>query len=117
LDIGCKEGNGGRLGVLTDFAHKHRQRDYTVIPELSIKQTIQDWISNSGAGDNIQNMTLMFVAHGYPASHIIQVGAIALGCTPGHSTLSPDELLIQLDQFPVEIQVNLILDPVFQGRS
>jgi predicted Abi (CAAX) family protease len=52
-------------GVLTGFAHDHRERGYKVIAEASMKQTIQDWSANAGRG-NINNMTLVFVAHGHP---------------------------------------------------
>jgi hypothetical protein len=38
---------------------------YKVIVEASMKQTIQDWIANAGQ-ENINNMTLVFVAHGHP---------------------------------------------------
>jgi hypothetical protein len=113
LVFGRKEGRGGRLGVLTGFAHD-RQRNYTVVPETSMKQDIQDWITLT-AGQNIQNMTLVFVAHGYPPSDSIPVGTIALGWTPEASTLSPEELLAQLDQVPVAVRVNLILVPCFSG--
>jgi hypothetical protein len=117
LVFGRKEGRGGRRGVLTGFAHDHRQRNYTVVPEASMKQNIQDWITFT-AGENITTMTLVFVGHGYPPSDSndsIPVGTISLGWTPEASKLSPEELLAQLDQVPVAVRVNLILVPCFSG--
>jgi hypothetical protein len=58
LVFGRKEGKTGRLGVLTGFAHEHRERGHKVIAKASMKQTIQDWIANAGQG-NINNMTLV----------------------------------------------------------
>jgi hypothetical protein len=50
LVFGRKEGKTGRLGVLTGFAHEHRERGHKVIAKASMKQTIQDWIAKCRAG-------------------------------------------------------------------
>jgi hypothetical protein len=114
LVFGRMEGKTGRLGVLTGFAHEHRERGYKVIAEAAMKQTIQDWITNAGQG-NVNNMTFVFVAHGHPPKALVPAGTIALGSTPLASKLSPEELLLQLDLVPVGIQINLILIPCFSG--
>jgi hypothetical protein len=56
----AKEGKSGRLDVLTGFAQDHRERNYTVIPEASMKQTMQDWIIQAGEED-IKNMTQVVI--------------------------------------------------------
>jgi hypothetical protein len=60
-----------------EFAYDYREQHYTVIPEALMKTTIQQWITQAVKEDT-KNMTLVFVAHGYPADESIPAGTIAL---------------------------------------